>query len=81
MTLDSQGRVIEFSREHGQLEWTGLALVETQRLRPGTHHVYHLLEPLMPVNVMKISTKEIDTVHDYDVALEWLEHGCEDEEA
>ena len=61
MTLDREHRVIEFSRERGQLEWTGLAKMRTDRLTPGTGHVYQMLEPLLPIRAVEIHTKEIDT--------------------
>lgn len=75
MTLDEQNRVIEFSREHGNLEWTGLAQIKAERLVPGAGHVYQMLESLMPIKVMKIRTKEIDTMHDYDKAMQWIRNG------
>lgn len=76
MELNNEHQVIEFSREHGQLEWTGLAKIKSRRLTPGIKHVYMMLEPLMPIDVLKIRTKEIDTEHDYENALKWFENGC-----
>lgn len=73
------GKVTEFSRERGQLEWTGLAKLKTSRLTSGTHHVYMLIEPLMPVKVMEIRTKEIDTPHDYENAVKWVRNGYQDD--
>ncbi len=74
MTIDN-GKVIEFSREHGQLEWTGLAKMLTNRLMYGEKHVYMMFEPLMPIEVMKIRTKEIDTQNDYENAVKWVMNG------
>ena len=73
------GCVTEFSRERGELEWTGLAKLKTNRLSPGTKHVYMLIEPLMPIKVMKIRTKEIDTPHDYENAVKWVKNGYKDD--
>lgn len=78
MSLNEKNQVIEFSREHGQLEWTGLAQIRTNRLVAGDKHVYMMLEPLMPINVMKIRTKEIDTANDYDNAVNWILRGYKD---
>ena len=78
MTI-TDGKVTEFSRERGQLEWTGLAKLKTSRVTPGTHHVYMLIEPLMPVKVMEIRTKEIDTPHDYENAVRWVRNGYQDD--
>lgn len=75
MEIDLEGNVIEFSRKHGQLEWTGLALMKKDDLVPGTSHVYQMFEPLLPIKVMKIRTKEIDTINDYENALKWVRNG------
>lgn len=80
MTLDREHRVIEFSRERGQLEWTGLAKMRTDRLTPGTGHVYQMLEPLLPIRAVEIHTKEIDTVNDYENAVKWVRNHYRDAE-
>ena len=78
MTLNAQHQVVNFSREHGDLEWTGLAKMRTSRLVPGTGHVYQMLEPLMPIDVLKIRTKEIDTMNDYENAVRWVKNHYQD---
>lgn len=78
MTLNENGEVVEFSREHGSLEWTGLAQVHASRLQPGERHVYQMLEPLMPVKVMQIRTKEVDTMNDYENAVAWVKNGYQE---
>lgn len=80
MTLDRDHHVIEFSRERGQLEWTGLAKMRTDRLTPGTGHVYQMLEPLLPIRAVEIHTKEIDTVNDYENAVKWVRNHYRDAE-
>ena len=75
MSLNDKHQVVEFSRDHGDLEWTGLAKIKTERLLPGDKHVYMMLEPLMPIDVLKIRTKEIDTQNDYENALKWVQNG------
>lgn len=77
MTINKD-RVVEFSREKGQLEWTGLAKLKTSRVTAGNKHVYMMIEPLMPIKVMKIRSKEIDTPNDYQNALKWVKNGYED---
>lgn len=78
MSLNDKHQVVEFSRDHGDLEWTGLAKIKTERLLPGDKHVYMMLEPLMPIDVLKIRTKEIDTQNDYENALKWVQNGFND---
>lgn len=70
-------QVVGFSNE-GQLEWTGLAKIKTSRITEGDKHVYMMIEPLLPINVMKIRTKEIDTQNDYENAVRWVENGYND---
>ena len=78
MTLDEKDCVVKFSREEGTREWTGLAKVEVSRLTPGTGHVYQMLEPLMPIKVKEIRTREIDTMNDYEKAVEWVRNNYND---
>lgn len=78
MTINENNEVVEFSRERGQLEWTGLAQVRTDRLTPDDRHMYFMLEPLLPLKVQVIRTKEIDTFNDYENAIRWFENGCRD---
>ena len=78
MTVDENGNVVEFSRERGSLEWTGLAKLRTDRIIPDDKHVYMMIEPLLPIKVKEIRTKEIDTQNDYENAVRWVENGCVD---
>lgn len=78
MTIDENENVVEFSRERGSLEWTGLVQIEQAKLTPGTGHVYQMLEPVLPIKVMKIRTKEVDTPNDYENALAWVKNGYKD---
>ncbi len=75
MEVDENENVVEFSREHGQLEWTGLALLKKERLTPADRHVYQMIEPLLPVKVKQITTREVDTTDDYCRAVEWIQKG------
>lgn len=68
-------KVVKFSETQGQLEWTGLSKIKTQHLSSGTEHVYMMIEPLLPIEVMKIRTKEIDTQNDYENAVRWVKNG------
>lgn len=61
-----------FSKTIGEYEWTGLSQVRTGRLTPGEGHVFQLLEPILPISLLKVRTKEIDTMNDYDNAVNWI---------
>ena len=78
MQLNERNEVIAFSREKGDLEWTGLSQVRTNRLTPDDRHLYFMLEPLLPLKAQVIRTKEIDTFNDYEKAIAWFSNGCKD---
>lgn len=80
MTLDTENRVVAFSRTEGSLEWTGLAQLKSARLKPGSGHVYQMIEPIVPIKTLKIRTKEIDTMNDYENAIQWINNGYCDRE-
>lgn len=66
---------VGFSREEGEFEWTGLAQVRTKRLVPGDRHVCDMLVPLLPLKMELIRAREIDTMADYNGALQWVKNG------
>lgn len=70
--------VINFSRQEGDLEWTGLAKIKTEHLTPGNGHVYQMLEHLLPLPVKLIRSKEIDTMNDYENAVRWINNNYSD---
>lgn len=71
--------VISFSTNQGMYEWTGLSKVETSKLIPGNHHVYQMLENLLPIPFQLIRSKEIDTVNDYENAARWVKNHYQEE--
>ena len=68
------GEVVGFSREEGDLEWTGIAQICSEHIGATKGHVYEILEPLLPLPALKIRTKEIDTENDFLVASSWVEN-------
>ena len=71
-------KVVGFSRDEGQFEWTGVCRVKTKRLKPGDRHVCDLLVPLLPMKPLLIRTKEIDTMNDYKNAVKWVKNNYSD---
>lgn len=69
--------VTGFSQEVGEYEWTGFAKVRLDQLKPGKRHVFHLIEPMLPLPMIYLRTKEIDTIDDYERAVQWIRNGYE----
>ena len=76
-TIGGVKTVTGFSREAGEYEWTGLAKLRLDRLNPGKRHVFHIIEPLLPLPMIYVRTREIDTVDDYKRAVRWVQDGYE----
>ena len=78
LTQIQNDKVVQFSRENGMFEWTGISQIKSSELIPGTGHVCQLLESLLPMNYLLIRVKEIDTPNDYQNAIKWIENNFED---
>ena len=70
--------MVKFSKEEGEYEWTGVCQFETATMKPGDKHVFHLLEPYLPMDYLFLRTKEIDTPNDLKNALKWVENNFSD---
>ena len=75
-TVERDGKevVTQFSRESGKYEWTGLMKVSTEVLRGGNGHVYQLVEHLLPIDMLYIRSKEVDTPDDYNEMVRWIKN-------
>lgn len=57
----------------GDYEWTGLAKVKTERIMSHKGHTYEMLESLLPLDVVKIDSRDIDTPDDYERVVAWVD--------
>ena len=71
MVLDDNDNCISFSRDKGQMEWLGLIKVEAECLNEGRGTLYNTIKPYLPIKVLELRAKEIDTPHDYERVLSW----------
>lgn len=72
-------KIISFSREKGDYEWVGVCQMESKRFIPGTRNIHGLFENFLPSDYLLLDAKEIDTPHDYEIAINWLKtQGKED---
>lgn len=67
-----------FSHNIGTYEWNGITQMKSQKMQNGTGHVFQLIEPYLPVPFMALRTREIDTINDYERAVQWVKNGFED---
>ncbi len=73
-----KNKVVDFSRDYGQYEWTGVCQFKSKTTDPVTGHTYTILLPKMPLDWIYIRTKEIDTPNDFIHAERWLKNNYSD---
>lgn len=75
-TYEENGReyVSSFSKTMGTYEWNGVTQMKSQKMQSGTGHVFQMLEPYLPVPFLELRTREIDTVNDYERAVDWVKN-------
>jgi choline kinase len=67
-------KVVEFTRQKLEYEWTGLAKIEPEHLEstPDAKYIYQALENILPIGYVNIDCYEIDTLADYEEAIKWI---------
>lgn len=58
------------------MDWS--CKIKKDRLVSGDGHVYKMLEPLLPLELKLIRSKEIDTINDYENAIKWVKSNYEE---
>lgn len=72
-TLNGETMAVSFSRMEGEYEWNGIAQVRRDKFTVENNgHVFRLLEPHLPMPFLFLRTREVDTVGDYEKAIEWV---------
>lgn len=76
-TYEHEGKemVSAFSKCMGNYEWNGVAQLLSTKMLKGTGHVFQMIEAYLPLEFMKLRTREIDTINDYERAVKWIENG------
>lgn len=72
---NEQEYVTAFHKEKGLYEWNGIAQIKSDKMLNGTGHVFQSIEPYLPIQFMNLRTYEIDTINDYERAVEWVKNG------
>ena len=69
---DGKEFVSAFSKNIGNYEWNGITQMKSAKIKNGQGHVFQLIEPYLPFPFLELRTREIDTVNDYERAVEWV---------
>ncbi len=79
-TYEEDGRhyVSTFSKNIGNYEWNGITQIKSHKIQNGTGHVFQLIEPYLPIPFMELRTREVDTINDYERAVNWVKNGFQE---
>ena len=69
---DGKEFVSAFSKNIGNYEWNAITQMKSAKIKNGQGHVFQLIEPYLPIPFLELRTREIDTVNDYERAVEWV---------
>ena len=69
---DGKEFVSAFSKNIGNYEWNGITQMKSAKIKNGQGHVFQLIEPYLPIPFLELRTRDIDTVNDYERAVEWV---------
>lgn len=72
VVVDKQGRVVNFSTQQGDFEWTGPACIDRNKVHYTSGNVYNQLETFLPMQGLKIRACDIDTFEDYERAIQFV---------
>lgn len=72
---DGREFVSAFSKCRGNYEWNGITQMKSGKMQNGNGHVFQLIEPHLPVPFVEVRTHEIDTINDYERAIQWVRNG------
>ncbi|MDE7272043.1 MAG: NTP transferase domain-containing protein [Lachnospiraceae bacterium] len=72
---DGKEMVSAFSRCVGNYEWNGVTQMLSGRMIKRNEHVFQLIESYLPIPFLRLRTREIDTVNDYERAMQWVSNG------
>ena len=75
---DGKEFVSAFSKNIGNYEWNGITQMKSAKIKNGQGHVFQLIEPYLPIPFLELRTREIDTVNDYERAVEWVRNNFRD---
>lgn len=67
-------RAISFCKT-SDYEWSGMVKVKRDSLKFQKGHIYEMLTDALPMDVMNIETRDIDTQDDYERTVKWVKNG------
>ena len=65
---------IHFSKR-GNYEWPGVVKFERNRFKKSEGYIYDVIEELLPMPIVLLRSRDIDTPEDYENAISWVECG------
>ena len=64
------------SKVEGNYQWSGIAKFKASKFIDKSKHVYDVVNRMLPMPVITIRSREVNTQDDYDEAISWFKDGC-----
>ncbi len=77
-TSSDATRIVEFSKNKTETEWIGLVKIETFKLHQYKDSVIEMMKEHLPLPLIRVRSREIDTPDDYEKMVNWFANGCQD---
>lgn len=78
LITDNKNKALDFNRESGDLEWSGLAGIKKANIKKEKWYVCDIMQEILPVKAITIRAREIDTINDYNEAERWIKNNYDD---
>lgn len=78
LVTDVNKEVIDFSQRSTSVEWIGLIKIKSSRLAQSKDSLIEMMKQYLPLPLVKVRSREIDTSDDYDKTVQWFRDGCID---
>lgn len=72
LEINEDHSVLGFSENVTEYEWSGIAKIKSTNLKHSDGKVLDMIEPNLPIKMVEIRAKEIDTQEDYERVIEWV---------
>lgn len=65
---------VAFSKS-GEYEWSGLVKMKKDSLKFHDGYIYEMLHNSLPIDILQVDSRDIDTQDDYERAVSWIKNG------
>lgn len=76
--LDDKNNAVDLNEIQGELEYSCIAKLSSERIVKGDGQLYELIKKILPIKTINVRVRDIDTQDDYIEMIQWYKNGCEE---